>query len=227
MTMLALVGSGEYLPPILPLDQYLLDHLAGSPQVICLPTAAGTEGPERIKYWSDLGVEHFSSLGAPVESLPIIDRISANDPDIVAPIHQANLVYLSGGKPDYLLKTLEDSLAWQAIQLVLDRGGLLAGCSAGAMIMGERIPGFPRAQPGFNLVPGVVVVPHYDEIPKSLTRVIRLLIRKGLTMLGIEGNTALFINGGNCEAIGLGSVTVWDSYGKKHYTNGQHIPEIF
>ena len=125
--MIALVGSGEYLPAILPVDRTLLERLPGSPNVICLPTAAGTEGAERIKYWSDLGIQHFSSLGVPVESLPVTDRLSANDADIIAPIQRANFVYLSGGKPDYLLKTLADSVAWQAIQAMLARGGLLAG----------------------------------------------------------------------------------------------------
>jgi len=224
--MLALIGSGEYLPPILPVDRYLIEHLPESPRIICLPTAAGTEGPERIKYWSDLGVEHFSSLGAPVESLPVIDRSSANDSQIIAPLYEANFVYLSGGKPDYLINTLAGSLAWQAIQAVLDRGGLLVGCSAGAMIMGERIPGFPRAQPGFKLLPGVVVIPHYDEIPKSLTRIFRLLLGKGSKLVGIERNTALFINGGNCDVVGLGGVTVRDKNEVKRYTNGNRILNI-
>ena len=46
--MLALVGSGEYLPPMDPVDRILLSRLPGPPRVVCLPTAAGTEGAERI-----------------------------------------------------------------------------------------------------------------------------------------------------------------------------------
>ncbi len=46
--MLALVGSGEYLPPMEAVDRFLLGWLKCEAQVICLPTAAGTEGPERI-----------------------------------------------------------------------------------------------------------------------------------------------------------------------------------
>ncbi len=56
---LALVGSGEYLPPMEPVDRLLLARLGGEARVVCLPTAAATEGAERIRYWSELGVRHF------------------------------------------------------------------------------------------------------------------------------------------------------------------------
>ena len=95
--MLALVGSGEYLPPMEAVDRYLLGLLKGEPHVICLPTAAGTEGAERINYWSELGEAHFSRLGAEVESLPVIDPSSANDPDL-AQAHPAGELCLSIGR---------------------------------------------------------------------------------------------------------------------------------
>src|SRR5512136_1824965 len=133
--MLALVGSGEYLPPIEPLDRLLLQRLPSPPRVVCLPTAAGTESPGRIGYWARLGVEHFTRLGVSVRSLPVIDAGSANDPAHAQAIAEANFVYLSGGHPDYLYDTLKDSLAWKAVLSVLEKGGLLAGCSAGAMVM--------------------------------------------------------------------------------------------
>ncbi len=45
---LALVGCGEYLPPMEPVDRYLLGQLKKQTHVIFLPTAAGTEGEKRI-----------------------------------------------------------------------------------------------------------------------------------------------------------------------------------
>ena len=72
--MLALVGSGEYLPAMEAVDRTLLDRLPEAPRVVCLPTAAGTEGPERIAYWSRLGVEHFTRLDAQAEAVPVVDR---------------------------------------------------------------------------------------------------------------------------------------------------------
>jgi cyanophycinase len=220
--MLALVGSGEYLPAMEPVDAYLLGQICEPPSVVCLPTAAGTEGPERIAYWSRLGIEHFEKLGVPVSAVPVVDQASANDAALAAQIRRASFVYLSGGKPDYLYQTLAGSLAWKAILVVLDRGGLLAGCSAGAMILGEKFFGFPgwRWQAGFNFLPGTIVFPHYDEFPESLIAPMRLLAGKGLTTLGIEGNTALFQWENTYEVVGSGGVTVWNGAGKTRYTEG-------
>ena len=178
--MLALVGSGEYLPPMEAVDRYLLGQLTSEPHVICLPTAAGTEGLKRITYWMELGKSHFSSLGVEVESLPVVDQSSANDPALAERIRQANFIYLSGGKPDYLYRTLVNSLVWPVIQEVLEKGGILAGCSAGAMIMGEFIPGFPGLKPAFGLIPGVVIMPHFDELPVSM-------VSASICWLGING----------------------------------------
>jgi cyanophycinase len=218
--MLALVGSGEYLPPIEPLDRELIGRLPGPARVVCLPTAAGTEGSERIAYWSRLGVDHFARLGAPAAAVPVIDRVSANDPDLAAAIAGANFVYLSGGKPDYLYQTLAGSLAWEAIRSVLTAGGLLAGCSAGAMILGEKFFGFPGWKSGFNFLPGATIIPHYDEIPQAMIRSMRALTGKDTTLLGIEANTALVGSGERFEVLGSGGVTVWTRASKTRTTRG-------
>jgi cyanophycinase len=217
---LALVGSGEYLAPIEPLDRELIRRLSQPARVVCLPTAAGTEGDERIHYWMQLGVDHFTRLGVEVEAVPVTDRASADDPSLAERIARANFVYLSGGKPDYLFKTLNGSQAWAAIQSVLDQGGLLAGCSAGAMIMGEKIYAFPGTRPGFNFIPGTLIIPHFDEFPSAMVHTARLTIDGKLTMLGIEGNTALVRQDDSYEVLGAGGVTVWNHEKKVRYTEG-------
>ncbi len=221
--MLALIGSGEYLPPIEALDRRLIERLPKPVSVVCLPTAAGTEGPNRIEYWEKLGEEHFCRLGVAVKSLPIVTAADAADPKYVEAIRRANFVYLSGGHPDYLYQTLQGSPAWSAILAVLEKGGLLAGCSAGAMVMGEAFFGFsPRRRiEGFRLLPGAMVIPHYDEIPRWISLLIRFWIGRGLTTVGIEANTALVVDGGRMEALGSGGVTVWNGVGGKIYRNSE------
>jgi cyanophycinase len=220
--MIALVGSGEYLPPMEPVDRILLQRLPGPPRVVCLPTAAGTEGAGRIAYWEQLGVAHFTRLGVPVRSLRVVDRASADDPALAAAVGEANFVYLSGGRPDYLYRTLAGSRVWTAVISVLERGGLLAGCSAGAMVMAEVFFGFgPGSRTaGFGLLPGAMVIPHFDEIPPWLSGLIHHLTGRGLRTVGIEGNTALFSDGRKMEVLGSGGVTVWNRSGKKRYLQG-------
>jgi cyanophycinase len=207
---LALVGSGEYLIPMQPVDRYLMGQLAAKVCVACLPTAAGQEGEERISYWSSLGEAYFKSLGADkVEALPVINRTSANDPRLAECIRQANFIYLSGGKPDYLYRTLVGSAVWEAVLDVLTQGGIVAGCSAGAMIFGERIPGPGFGLPlqdAFGFLPGTLVIPHYDEIHSMIANKLPLLAGK-LDLVGIEGDTALVCSNREWRVVGKGGVT--------------------
>lgn len=225
--MLALAGSGEYLPPMEAIDRVLLNRLKQPPRVVCLPTAAGTEGAERIRYWSEMGVTHFARLGAEVKALPVIDRTSAHDETFAARIRQANFVYLSGGKPDYLYRSLVGSPVWLAIKEVLAHGGVLAGCSAGAMILGQKFFGFPGWKKGFGFVSGVTIVPHFDEIPDAVLQPIRLLAGRKLALVGIEGNTCLLQDGAAYEVLGSGGVTVWHDGRKMRYTQGVLPAGIF
>lgn len=222
--MLALVGSGEYLPPMEGVDRDLLSRLEGPPRVVCLPTAAGREGPDRVAYWSRLGTEHFTRLKVPVESLPVIDRASANDRAIAAAVEQATFVYLSGGKPHYLYTALKSTLVWEAIRSVLSRGGLLAGCSAGAMILGETFFGFPGLKRGFNLLPRVTVIPHYDQFPGAVIASLRVMAGRKRIVLGLEGDTALFADGGHYEVLGAGGVVIWQQGASTRYGRGPLPP---
>lgn len=222
---LALVGSGEYLAGMDRVDRLLLDRVGGDPRVVCLPTAAGTEGAETIARWSRMGVEHFTRLGAKSKAVEVIDRKTADDDSLADRIHTANFVYLSGGRPDYLYKSLVNTKAWAAITSVLANGGVVAGCSAGAMIFGESIPSFPAIWPFrrvFNFLTGVVIMPHYDEIGQNFRRAIKMLAGRS-TLVGIEGYTALVCHDGHGTVAGAGGVTVWGGAQKQRYTDGQTV----
>src|SRR5947199_4055165 len=154
---IALVGSGEYLDACRPVDEYLLALLdigERLPRVACLPTAAAKDGERVWRGWQDRGVAHFARLGAEAIAVDVIDRDTADDDAMVRDIAGADLVYLSGGKPALLYQLLEGSAAWAAILGVLDRGGVLAGCSAGAMVQGSHIAGLRggAGSQGFGLL---------------------------------------------------------------------------
>ena len=68
----ALVGSGEFLEIMAPVDAELL---AGRPQrAVFLPTAAAEEGPERVRYWVELALSHYSAMGVEPVPLEVLDR---------------------------------------------------------------------------------------------------------------------------------------------------------
>lgn len=221
----ALVGAGEFLPTIAPVDKLLLERVPGTPRVVVLPTASAPDGSEVSDRWAKMGVEHFTQLGATVEPVMLLNRADADNPAIAEQIAAANFVYFSGGKPRYLLETLQGTASWQAILNVLAAGGVLAGCSAGAMVLGAEIIDFPQVWhtiPAFGLVPGVVIIPHFDEIPSVLSFITNLTARKA-TILGIDGGTALVQSNGEWTVYGRGGVTVFAGNKKTRYQEGEQI----
>src|SRR5437588_12801405 len=103
----ALIGAGEYLPPIVAVDKVLLERVGSRPRVVVLPTAAALDGPGVAERWAQMGVKHFSQLGATVEPVMLLQRADADNSKIVDQNTAANIVYLSGGKPRYLLESLK------------------------------------------------------------------------------------------------------------------------
>ena len=178
-----------------------------------MPTAAGRESRERINYWSELGTRHFSRLGVECEPVEVIDRATAMSETLMQRISRANFVYLSGGDPQYLYRTLEGTQAWTAISEVLEKGEIVAGCSAGAMIWGEQIPSLKpppfRWRRGFNAIPGTTIIPHFDDPPGWVLALFKAISFSRPTFVGIEGHTALVASDGKLQVVGKGAVTIW------------------
>ncbi|HET9878077.1 MAG TPA: Type 1 glutamine amidotransferase-like domain-containing protein [Candidatus Limnocylindria bacterium] len=215
---ICLVGAGEYLPAMRPVDAQLLTLTPAAregrtPRVICLPTAAGTEGQRVVSRWMRMGIDHFTALGADAVALPIVDHRTAADAGHEATLAAADLVYLSGGKPPHLLDSLRDTSTWRGILTMLERGGVLAGCSAGAMIMGSHVPGLALTttmRAGFGLVPGAMVMPHFDELFGRFAALATLRAPPGSYLLGIDGGTGLIIGADGWRVLGVGRVVVDD-----------------
>ena len=230
--LITLVGSGEYLPVMRQVDRYLLDslHLSGrKPRVACLPTAAGREGDGSVNRWLSMGVKHFEDLGAEVSPVRIIDRKTANDPQWCSALEKADLIYFSGGNPDYLYETLNGSSAWNAVQRAWERGSIYAGCSAGAMILGTRIPGLHLSgmREGFGLVPATYIMPHFDAIPaiwKPAVLALQRQLKTGEHMIGIDEDTALIgRRGGEWIVKGMGKVHIFSGDGKTSYASNETL----
>jgi cyanophycinase len=230
--LITLVGSGEYLPVMDEIDYYLLEslHLNGrKPRVVCLPTAAGREGDASVNRWSSMGIQHFQKLGAEVSALRIIDRASADDAQWESALENADLVYFSGGDPGHLYQTMNGSRAWRAAQRAWERGAIYAGCSAGAMILGKRMPSFRLAgtQEGFGIVPATFIVPHFDAIPgiwKPLVFALQKQLKKEERMIGVDENTALIGRlGSEWTVMGASKVHVFTHDGSLTGTNGQTL----
>jgi cyanophycinase len=233
--LIALVGSGEYLPVMDEVDRYLLAHCRaqGHPaRVICLPTAAGQEGQPSWGRWMQMGQQHFRRLGAEVSALPIIDRRSADDPQYTAILETADLVYFSGGNPLYLFETLNGSRAWAALQEAWAGGAVYAGCSAGAMILGRQIPSFRaaalKAVPAFGLLPVRMIFPHFDRwkvARAAMLTPLRRRLKADELVLGVDEETALVgrLDTPGWTVLGRQTVSVITKAGVRVYRSGEEL----
>jgi cyanophycinase-like exopeptidase len=222
----ALVGAGEYLQEILPVDKKLLEQVNDAPRVVVLPTASAPDGEGVPERWARMGVEHFAKLGVTAEPIMLLNRADAENADVTARVASANFIYFSGGKPRYLLETIRDTASWQAILNVFAAGGIIAGCSAGAMVLGSEVFDFPqiwRTIPALGLVPGIAVIPHFNELPTWMTGTIAHSKHK-VTVIGIDGTTALVGSNEQWIVYGRGSVTIFTKNGKQRYTEGEVVP---
>jgi cyanophycinase len=226
----ALVGAGEFLPEMLEFDAGLLAATGRSrPRVAILPTASYPDGEEVFGRWATMGVAHFGQLGAEVEPVLVRDRQDADDPAAAQAIGEADLVYLSGGKPGYLMNVLDGSAVGRAIGDAHRRGAVLAGCSAGAMVLAGYAFDFRlglavwplRWRSGLGFVPGACVVPHYDAWPEPFSALVALQAPRGSHVLGIDEGTALVGRDGSWQVHGGARVTVWRGRRRDRYRSGE------
>jgi cyanophycinase len=186
-----------------------------------LPTAAAPDH-NHVRAGNN-GVRWFQSLGAKnVESLPLIDKSSANDPQIAESLRSAKLIYLLGGFTHYLGQMLKDSQAWQAALEAYQNGAVLAGSSAGAMVLCEHYydPGRGKVERGLDLVPNACVLPHHNTFGKNWAGKLKALL-PGVTLLGIDEFTGMVLETGEWIVYGGGKVTVYQIDKVETYTPGE------
>jgi len=120
-----------------------------------------------------------SELGARnVTFLDTRNRQEADTDEFVAPLRKATGVWIMGGRMSYLLKYYLGNKTEQEIKAVVERGGVLAGSSAGAMIQSSFLVSRTNADSGgvklakgifldttqlvgFGLLKDVAVDPHF------------------------------------------------------------------
>lgn len=177
-----------------------------------IPTAAAPDNNHERA--GNNGIRWFQKLGATnVLSLPLIDQTSANDESIARALREAKLIYMLGGFTGYLAETLKGSLAWRAALEAYARGAVIAGSSAGAMVMCEFYydPGREQMVEGLNLVSDSLVLPHHNRFGKSWAS--RLLEISQVTLIGIDEGTGMLGDGGGTWTVyGGGEVTLYRNH---------------
>jgi cyanophycinase len=208
--------------------------LAGGPHALIsiIPTAAAPDNNHRRA--GNTGVNWFRRLGATnVESLPLIDKTSANDPALAERIEHARLIYLLGGFTAYLGETLANSASSRAMLSAYEAGAVIAGSSAGAMVLCHYYydPAKRRIVEGLDFVPNTCVLPHHNTFGKNWANQLGQLLPHAV-LLGIDERTGMLddAEGGKktgWRVYGQGAVTVYRSGKPTVYTTEQTFQDAF
>jgi cyanophycinase len=217
---LALSGGNEFRRECDAMDRVLVERLGGpGAQIAILPTAATNENPYVA---GEHGVRHFRRLGIRADKLMIVDEDSANDASLVGLIEDYAGLYFTSGDPIYLRDTLLGSKAWLAVQAVAARGGLVAGSSAGAMVLGSWLWRFDGWTAGLGLAPGLAVLPHHATLAARWNGpAMAAALPDGVTLVGIDEATALLLP--EARVLGTGQVTVYGPGGVTVYDPGAEV----
>jgi cyanophycinase len=219
---LVLCGSGEFTRAMADVDRGILAGIGSDrARVAIVPTAAGLE--DTPKSWVAMGVAHFAALGADPVGIMVLDRTDAEDPRHSAAITNADWIYFSGGKPGHLVDALAGTPFWSAVLARHREGAVLAGSSAGAMMLGSRTFHFPdgldetgvprrvATRDALGLLPGILVAPHFDAVPVEWWQTSADSWPASHRMLGIDEDTAIVEHADGWSVVGKGRAVVFRS----------------
>ena len=212
---LVIVGGGKVGDDILG-RMFALGGGKDAPLVV-IPTASGADD-----YPADWpGLKMFKEFGATnITLLHTKDRAVADSEAFVKPITAARIVWFVGGRQWRLADSYLRTRTQREIERVLDRGGVVAGSSAGAsiissyMVRGAVENNFimmaPGHEEGFGLMKGVAIDQHMltrnrqDDLEEVVEK------RPDLLGIGLDESTAIVVQGQQFEVIGASKIAIHD-----------------
>jgi cyanophycinase len=224
MGILLLEGGCEFQGKMEEPDRKALALAGGqNAKVVIIPTAAAPD--DNSERAGNTALEWFRTLGARnISALPIIDKESANDPELSAELDRANLIYILGGFPGYLDNTLKETRCLDALLRTYEKGSVLAGSSAGAMVLCEWYfdPKVKEIKKGFGILKGTILIPHHNTFGHSWHSAYFDTI-SDIRCIGIDEQTGMINQDGNHQwtVYGKGEITLYLKTSMATYRTGQ------
>ncbi len=211
-----LYGSGEFTDAVNLIDEHLISVYRPN-TIAIIPTAAGLE--HDAYKWIGMAEKHYEKFNIKVQPVEIYNSIDANNPGLVNKLTDCDWIFFSGGNPNYLHQVLEDSLLWKKVLEKYQKGSILLGSSAGAMIMGKYILVKPLKSltsnqtsnwlKSFGLI-DYTVLPHFNRISHFKAIIEKMLKTSSKEInhkwLGIDEDTAGIFDDDLIKVLGVGKI---------------------
>lgn len=225
-TTIALLGGNEFHDGCRVADSTILE-LTGQerPNIKILPTA-NIHHPDIA---ADNGVQYFSDLGFNSTKLMITNREAANNPENASELSSCDLLYLPGGSPQYLFECLYNTCLVEEIIKRASQGMIIAGSSAGAMVMGELLKNPPQGTwgKGLGLISNFGVIPHHENADHQKTfeelKEVVFSDHPEAIICGISIESGCIVQGSKISVIGNSDLILYRSSGYSKYRFDQSL----
>jgi len=215
---LIIIGGGEDRDP--EGDRTILREVArrvkGGKLVLATVASHQPEGyfEEYRKAFADLGV------GTLVE-LYVEDRAEAGDRGKLEVLDDAAGIFFSGGDQLRITSQIGDSGIEARVRAIYERGGVIAGTSAGASVMSETMLvrgsssvthriGDLHMAPGLGLIRDVIIDQHFAERGRFGRLIGAVAHNPRILGIGIDEDTAAIVEKDSFRVLGSGAVYVVD-----------------
>ena len=219
---IVLVGGDEFTQGCELMDSALLEMLSpNKPRITVIPTAAAHENPGKA---GSNGISYFSNLQADVSQLMVLTDSEANDEKFLQPIDNTDVIYFTGGDPQYLLKILSGSLFLKKILKAIGNGVYVIGSSAGAMVLGTYM-WHTKWSKCLGIVKNIAVLPHHENADPTLVyEKLYKYVNQDLILLGIDSKTCAVKGTDKWEVLGNGGIIIYRKDGWTKFESGNCLP---
>jgi cyanophycinase len=210
------IGGGEVGPEIL----NRIAKLAGGlhAPVVVIPTAGdAAHYDDSVLAAHPLRRHGFTNL----RLLHTRDRGVADTAAFAAPVAAARVVWFDGGRQWRLVDAYLNTRVHREIDALLDRGGVIAGSSAGATIQGSYLVRGAREgnqimmakgyEEGMGFLSPVAIDQHLLKRRRERDLLPVVSLKPEILGLGLDEGTAVVVHGTKFEVIGVSKVAIYDA----------------
>jgi hypothetical protein len=255
--LIALFGSGETSANGRKVYEWVFSRLPATPRVALLETPAGFQPNSQIvaQKIADFLKTRLQNYRPETTVIPARRRgspLGTDDPDLLAAMLRATVLFMGPGSPTYTVRHLKESLAWEYLRAKHRVGTAVLLASAATIAAGAHcLPVYeiykvgedPHWQTGLDLLGAyglsLTFVPHWDNseggaeldtsrcfMGEARFRSLLTLLPTDTTVVGIDEHTALVVDIDReiCRVMGRGGVTLLRDGMESRYRGGQSFP---
>jgi cyanophycinase-like exopeptidase len=255
--LVVLFGSGETSASGRKIYDWLLKRLTPPISISILETPAGFElnSAQVAGQVAEFLYQRLQNYSPQITVIPARKRgtpFSPDNPDIIAPLLQSNVIFLGPGSPTYAVRQLQGSLAWHTLVARHRLGAALVLASAATLAASAHtLPVYEIYKVGEDLHwqsgldffkaygLSLVFIPHWNNtdggasldtshcfMGQARFEQLLALLPPDRKVIGLDEHTALVLdfNGGTGQVMGHGGVTLLQEGSEQRFASGQIFP---